>query len=228
MNNEEKLPETTEVPEEELPETAETPEEEQVVSVWYGSNNQKFFRRRYFDGYTYYETLRPNGKTQMHSVYTGYWHTPRLSKEERRRNRILYVLLWLFGTVLLFIGCTRYIGINSKAYGATPAFAALFAYGWMMVAIFNEFTVPLRRTIGDYRASSLSLQRSGLMASICCCATFVLTVVFLFIDNNKIGLHLLAAGCELASAVLAFLVRHIESKVVFDKELSEYAGKYTM
>ena len=203
-------------------------EEENVVSVWSGSGNMRFFRRRYFDGFTFYETLNAQGKREMHNVYTGTWYTQELSRAQRNRNRLVYVLSLLAGVVLLLLGATREIPINSKVYGAAPAFAGLVGFGWMMMAIFNEFTVPQRRTIGDYRAASLSLQRSGLMCAICAGLTVLLTVVFGLIGGVKPGAHVLAAACELASAAAGWLVRQIESKVEYGQERSKDAGKYTM
>lgn len=202
--------------------------EENVVSVWSGSGNMKFFRRRYFDGHTFYETLDENGKRVLHNVYTGTWYTQELSREKRSRNRLAYVVLFLVGAALLLLGCTRVIPINSRAYGATPAFAGLLGFGWMLVAIINEFTVPQRRTIGDYRAASLGLKRSGLMTAICSGLTFLLTVVFGLIGKTKPGAHVIAAACELGAAAAGYAVRYIESRVEYSQERSKDAGKYTM
>lgn len=202
--------------------------EENVVSVWYGSGNTRFFRRRRFDGYTFYETLDENGKRVMHNVYTGVWYTQELDRPQRIRNRVAYVLLFLLGTALLLLGTTRVIPINSRAYGAAPAFAGLVAFGWMMVGIFNEFTVPQRRTIGEYRAASLALKRSGLMAAICCGLTFLLTVIFGLVGGVKPGAHVLAAVSELAAGAAGYAVHRIESRVKHSEKVSEDAGKYTM
>ena len=202
--------------------------EENVVSVWSGSGNMKFSRRRYFDGFVFYETLNEKGKRELHKVYTGTWYTQELSPAQRKRNRLIYVLLCLAGAALLLLGCTRVININSKLYGAAPAFAGLFGFGWMAVAVFNEFTVPQRRTIGEYRAASLSLRRSGLLCAISCGLTFLLTVIFGLIGGGELWVHVLAAASELVAAVAGYLVRHIESRVEYSQERSKDAGKYTM
>ena len=42
--------------------------EENVVSVWHGSGNTAWFRRRWFEGYPQYETLEPDGRRVMHKA----------------------------------------------------------------------------------------------------------------------------------------------------------------
>lgn len=207
----------------------EQPEETvPVISVWKGSGNTRLFRRRYFDGFTFYETLDEKGKRVMHNVYTGFWYTQELSRTQRNRNRAAYVLLFLLGAALLLLGATRVIPVNSRPYGALPAFVGLAGFVWMLVAVCNEFTVPQRRTIGEYRASSLALQRSGLLCAISCTLLFLLTVIFAFVNGTKPGAHALAAGCELLAAAAGFLVRYLESRVEYSKKVSEDAGKYEM
>ena len=203
-------------------------DEENVVSVWYGSGNGKFFRRRYFDGFTQYETLEADGKKVLHNVYVGYWYTQKLDRAARIRHRAAYILLFLIAAALTLIGCTRSIAANMPPYSGLFAFAGLLGCGWMAVSVFNEFTVPEKRTIGDYRASSLGLKRSGLMVTIACGLLAVTTLVFTCIGSEKTGLHLLAFGCELVAAACGMAVRVLESKVPYDKKLSELAGKYRM
>ena len=202
-------------------------EEENVVSVWYGSGNQSFFRRRYFDGYTQYETLNEHGKLERHNVYTGVWYIQQLTKEQRRRNRLLYILLCLAGAAALVYGSTRPLAANLRWYGGTPAFAGFFGFGWIGVAIFNEFTVPQKRTIGDYRASSMGLKRAGLLACIGSGLIALISLIYACIGTQT-GAHLLAALAELVSAAAGLAVRLLESRVVYEEKISDLAGKYTM
>ena len=203
------------------------PEDENVVSVWHGSGNDKFFRRRYFDGFTQYETLDSNGKRELHNVYTGVWYIQQLSKEQRNRRRLLYVALWLVAMAGLAFGATRSVMANIRWYGGLAAFAGLYGLGWIAVGIFNEFIVPQRRTIGDYRASSLGMKRGGLLAIIGCGGVAVISLVYVFM-GVQVGAHLLAGAAELVAAALAAGIRFLESKVVYEQKISEYAGKYTM
>ena len=237
MNDENELTTPQEVPEQGLtsPESEEEtpsaiPEEEveNVISVWKGSSEEKFFRRRWFEGYTQYETLDPDGKTRMHNVYTGMWYTQQLDKKQQRQHRLIYTLSVLLGFALMLFGSTRYIPINARAYGALLPFAGMIAFGWMGVGTFNEFTIAQRRTIGEYRASSVYLEQSGLVTAICGSASCLLTLVFTIVDGSKVGQHLLAAGSELLAAALGWLVRSVESKVVYEEKMSKDAGKYTM
>ena len=237
MNDENELTTPREAPEQGLT-SAESeaeaspaiPEEEveNVISVWKGSSEEKFFRRRWFEGYTQYETLDADGKTRMHNVYTGMWYTQQLDKKQQRQHRLIYTVSVLLGFALLLFGSTRYIPVNARAYGAIPPFAGMLAFGWMGVGTFNEFTIAQRRTIGEYRSSSTYLKQSGLVAAICGGVSCLLTLVFIIVDRNKVGLHLLAAGSELLAAALGWLVRSVESKVVYEEKMSKDAGKYTM
>ena len=207
---------------------AESEPEENVVSVWYGSGNTKWFRRRHFEGYTQYETLEPDGKRVMHHVYTGYYYTQELDREGRIKHRIVYSAFALIAAALVLFGSTRYIAANMRWFGGVPAFAALFGLAWVLYGVVNDLLVPQKRTIGDYRASSLSVIRGGLVAAIASGVLAVVTVVYVILGSEKVGLHLLAAAAELVAGGLAFLVRWLESKVKYTKTRSELAGKYTM
>ncbi len=206
----------------------EQEEKENVISVWHGSGNTAFFRRRYFDGFTQYETLNENGKIERHNVYTGTWYTQDLTREERRRRRCIYVLLWLASTALLALCCTRSVAVNMTLLSAIAAFAGLFGCGWVAVGLFNEFTVPVRRTVGQYRASSKSMQRGALMAGAASAACALLTLGWAIFVRKQVSAHLLIAGGELASAAMMMLLRALERRVKYIETLSEDAGKYTM
>ena len=212
----------------ETPDTGKKEPEENVVSVWYGSGNTKWFRRRHFEGYTQYETLEPNGKKVMHHVYTGYYYTQELSKADRIKHRIVYFALTLIAAALLLFGSTRYIAANMRWFGGVPAFVGLFGLAWVLYGVVNDMIVPQKRTIGDYRASSLSILRGGLVSAIAAGVLTVVTLVYTVLGSEKTGLHLLAAAAELAAGGLAFLVRWLETKVMYTESRSELAGKYTM
>ena len=201
---------------------------EEVVSVWEGSGNQKFHQRRYFDGYTQYETLGADGKRHRHNVYVGYWYIQQLTKEQRRNRRLIYILLFVIGLGTMFFGCTRTIPANTRWFAALPEFAALFGFLWVAIGIFNEFFVPQKRTIGDYRASSLGLKRGGMVALISSVLAFLITLIYAIIGKGDAGLTLIAAAVELVAAAAAFLVWWLERKVEYKKELSKDAGKFSM
>ena len=202
--------------------------EENVVSVWYGSGNTKWFRRRWFDGYTQYETLEPNGKKVMHNVYTGYWYIQELDERGRWQHRIVYFAFAIFAAALLLFGSTRVIAANIHWFGGVPAFVGLFGLAWALYGVVNDCIVPQKRTIGDYRASSLSVIRGGLMAAIACGVLVLVTLVYTILGSPKTGLHLLAAAAELVAGGLAYVVHWLETKVKYTKKQSELAGKYTM
>ena len=206
----------------------EAEKEENVVSVWHGSGNTNWFRKRWFDGYTQYETLEPNGKRVMHSVYTGYWYIQELDKRGRWQHRIAYTVLALVSVGLLLFGSTRYIAANVHWPGGVPEFCGFFGLCWLLYGVVNDCIVPQKRTIGDYRASSLSIKRGALIAAIACGVAALVTVGYAVAGSAKTGLHLLAAGAELVAGALSFLAWRLECKVKYTEKLSELAGKYTM
>jgi hypothetical protein len=202
--------------------------EENVVSVWYGSGNTKWFRRRHFEGYTQYETLEPNGKRVMHHVYTGYYYTQELDKRGRLTHRLGYTALALVAGALLLFGSTRPVAANIHWPGGVPAFAGLFGLAWVLYGVVNELLVPQKRTIGDYRATSLSEQRGALVAAIASGVLVLVTVGYAIVTKANVGLHLAAAAAELVAGVLALAIWWLEKKVEYTKTRSELAGKYTM
>lgn len=203
-------------------------EEENVVSVWYGSGNTSWFRRRWFEGYTQYETLEPNGKRVMHNVYTGYWYIQELDQRGRWQHRIAYIVLSLISFALLLFGSTRVIAANLHWPGGTPAFVGLMGLLWVLYGVVNDFIVPQKRTIGDYRASSKSILNGGLVSTIASGVLVLVTLGYALFGGGNPGLHILAAAAELLAGALAYLNRWYEKKVVYTKEQSELAGKYTM
>ena len=202
--------------------------DEEIVSVWEGSGNNKFHQRRFFEGYVQYVTVGPDGKRHRYNVYTGYWYTQQLTKQERTRHKLLNILFFLVGAAALVFACTRTIPVNTRWFAAIPSFAGLYAFCWIAVAVFNEFIVPQKRTIGDYRATSLGLKRGGMMALISSGVTFLITLGYLMAGDGDLRLNLLAAVCELLAAGMGLLVWYLERKVVYEKKLSELAGKYQM
>ena len=202
--------------------------EENVVSVWYGSGNTKWFRRRHFEGYTQYETLEPNGKKVLHHVYTGYYYTQELDQEGRMKHRIVYFGFALMSAALLLFASTRYAAVNIHWPGGVPAFAGLFGLCWLLYGVVNDCIVPQKRTIGDYRASSLAIQRGGLVTVIACGVYALVAIGYAIVVRQRIGLHIVCVLAALVAGGLAFIVRWLESKVQYTQSRSELAGKYTM
>ena len=208
--------------------TPETEPEENVVSVWYGSGNTKWFRRRHFEGYTQYETLESDGRRVMHHVYTGYYYTQELDKRGRNIHRLAYTALALVAGALLLLGSTRPVAANIHWPGGVPAFAGLFGLAWVLYGVINDLLVPQKRTIGDYRASSLSVLRGALVGAIASGVLVLVTVGYAVVVKTDVGLHLLAAGAELVAGVLALGIWRLEKNVKYTQSRSELAGKYTM
>ena len=202
--------------------------EENVVSVWHGSGNTAWFRRRWFEGYTQYETLEPDGRRVMHNVYTGYWYIQELDQRGRWQHRIIYIVCSLVSFALLLFGSTRVIAANLHWPGGTPAFVGLMALAWVLYGVVNDFIVPQKRTIGDYRSSSLSIIRGGLVSAIACGVLVLVTLGYALFGSEKPGLHILSAAAELVAGGLAYLNCWYEKKVKYTKKQSELAGKYTM
>ncbi len=202
--------------------------EENVVSVWHGSGNTAWFRRRWFEGYTQYETLEPDGSHVIHNVYTGYWYIQELDQRGRWQHRIVYIVCSLLSFALLLFGSTRVIAANLHWPGGTPAFVGLMALAWVLYGVVNDFIVPQKRTIGDYRSSSLSIIRGGLVSAIACGVLMLVTLGYALIGSEKPGLHILSAAAELVAGGLAYLNCWYEKKVKYTKKQSELAGKYTM
>ena len=203
-------------------------EEENVVSVWHGSGNTSWFRRRWFEGYTQYETLEPDGRRVMHNVYTGYWYIQELDQRGRWQHRIVNIALSLIGIALLLFGGTREIAANLHWPGGLPAFAGLLCFGWVLYGVINDFLVPQKRTIGDYRATSLSIIRGALVSAIASGVLTLVTLGYAVFGSANPGLHVLSAVLELVAGGLAFLMYLYEKKVTYIKQQSELAGKYTM
>lgn len=204
------------------------PDEENVIKVWKGSGTAPWFRKRHFDGYTQYETLEADGKTVLHNVYTGVYYTPELEKKEIVQHRITYALLILAGLALILFSSTRVITANTRAFNGIPQGFTFMAFGCSAYGLINDLIVPKRRTIGDYRSSSLFLKYGGLVASITTALSALITLIYLLIGVNKIGLHVVALLGELAASAAGFLIWKIESKVKYTETVSKLAGKYNM
>ena len=203
-------------------------DDEEVISVWHGSGNTSWFRRRWFEGYTQYETLEPDGKKKLHNVYTGYWYIQELDERGRWQHRIVYIFLSLLGIAALLFGSTRVVAANVHWPGGIPAFVGLFGLAWVLYGIVNDFIVPQKRTIGDYRATSLAIIRGGTVAAVASGVLALVTIGYTIFGSAKPWLHILAAVVELIAGGASFLLRFLEKHVKYTEKQSELAGKYTM
>ena len=99
---------------------------------------------------------------------------------------------------------------------------------WALYGVVNDFIVPQKRTIGDYRATSVSIMRGSMTAAVACGVLALVTLGYTIAGSANTGLHLLAAAAELVGGGLGLLSFFYEKKVKYTEKQSELAGKYTM
>ena len=129
---------------------------------------------RYFEDYAESQVLDENGRVIIRRVYVGRYYRVKLSDRSLRRQKLLFVLLYLLAAVLfLWAGST----LRVSAVGAAAVFtaAALIALLWLAVPVFRRLTAPREMEVRAWRESAEQLRHVSLGAAVCLLACAVVT-----------------------------------------------------
>ncbi len=92
---------------------------------------------RFFEGYTEYTVLKPNGKEKIVRVYTAAYYKAALSTPLYALCRLGYIVLCVAAVIFMLSATTRDIGCNYVWYVNVPvslSFPAIFATCWCSVS----------------------------------------------------------------------------------------------
>ena len=173
---------------------------------------------RYFEGYTEYRRLQPNGCTKLIREYTGKWYRQVLTTSQRIILRIVYFALFILMTV-----CFMLAGTSAGASGASWCAALiglatiLFMTAMAYVLFINYFFSPEKMTIGEYKSASKSLQITAIGNSISFLLGSLLSFGYMLLHQKTEEYGLLLTVMEyIICAAIAFLIYKIECSIKYE------------
>ncbi len=175
---------------------------------------------QYFDGYSEYRETDEKGKTRIRRVYTGIYHTAKVSDAARRGIHASYIVLWLLSAGLYFFLSTREVESNVVWYTAVAEALAIFGLVWVLWSLGNYLAAGKNMTQDGFRYTSALCR-----ASACACAAQLLTaaatIAHAVLGTDQMGKELLIAAGFAICAVCALGIRLIEQRIPYDSFLSD-------
>lgn len=175
---------------------------------------------RYFENWLEYQVTTPKGKKRIIRIYDGAWYTHRLTDAQRRGLKGLYLLLWLLSAVFFSLAGFQWTASNSSPYVYFVQCLALLGLVASGYAVICYMVAPAKMTIGQYKGSSVLLQRlcraSAIGHGLVALATLVHALVLLFAGGAASGAvtELLCALSFLAAAASIYALCRIEKDKV--------------
>ncbi|MCC8066203.1 MAG: hypothetical protein LIO94_03755 [Clostridiales bacterium] len=176
---------------------------------------------RYFEGWSEYREEDAKGKMRLKRVYTGVYHTAKLSDKKRRNIHLYYGLAWAFAFVLYFIAVSRPLGSNACWYVAAPEALSVVGLFWMGWSLFNYLTAGKNMTLGEYRYVE-ALKKSSRYTFVVQILTAVGTLIYLILNSGEgMAREILCILAVVVSALLCLSVYLLENSTLYDSFLSE-------
>lgn len=177
--------------------------------------------RRHFAGYKEIVELDEQGRERTIRVYAGKLYTPELTRGQRIALKLAYPAIWLLAAAdLLFFSMLR-LTISYVWYGALAQTAALAGLLWILMGLINYMLTSAQRTVGEWRASTVSLKRSTLVTAAAYVLCFLTGLVHSFYSGEEPGLQLQYLLGSAAGAGLLILWNRLEAGVVYTVTDSE-------
>lgn len=171
----------------------------------------------YFENWLEYQVTTPKGKKRIIRVYDGAWYTHRLNNTQRRLLKGAYVLLWLLSAVLFCLGAFQWVGSNSAGYVLVTEGISVVAWIALGYNVLLYLTSPVKMTVGQYKGSSIAVQRVSRMCAIGLCLAALATLLHALIGlfgGEAVLTEFLCALAFLAAAAAAYGLCYFEKQHV--------------
>ncbi len=179
------------------------------------SNSHSKSYRKYFEGYSEYFETNAKGKQKLRRVYTGVYHTQRLTRGKWWAVRVIYCACWLLSAILYMFCVTRDLGSNLVWYVAVAEVLSFIGMCWFIWALYNYLSAGKNLTLGEYRYVN-TLTQSARFAFAAEALTAAATLIYAFLHLQEVFTQeLLCALGLLVSAVLSLAVFLIEKNIPY-------------
>ena len=129
------------------------------------------------------------------------------------------MLLYLLGFALFLTSAAAPVAGNSMWYTAVFIAIVFLVLLALLRSLIHYTAAKKRMTVGEYKESSVALQKNALGAAVCLAAMALVKAVFaLFVSPEISALELATAGGFLLAAGAVFLLRWLESRVSYTRE----------
>lgn len=184
-----------------------------------GSYHSRAYHRFFED---YEEVVEPgkNGRGKhIRRFYTGFYYVPQMTDKRLVGQKVLYVFLYLLGFALFLTSAAAPVTGNTVWYVAI-AIAIVFLVLLALLRSLIHYTAAKKRmTVGEYKESSVALQKNALGATVCLVAMALVKAVYTFFISPEIsGMELATTGGFLLAAGAVFLLRWLESRISYTRE----------
>lgn len=171
---------------------------------------------RHFEDWAEVQRAEDDGHVHIERVYVGTYYISSLSRRKQVLLKIGFVLAWLTIIALFIAGAVQQTEANSLWYVTVFEAVATASLFWMLIALVHYLTAPEKKTINDYRSSSLSVQNSSILAT----AALFLTALFTLIQKmihfqDASGKQWLSIVVFLLAGVLCFGVNRVEKRAPY-------------
>ena len=177
------------------------------------------FYHRYFEGYSEYMIIEPDGKRRIERVYTGEYYICPLTGMKKAARGAAYVFAFTLSAFLFVWAASRPVEANSAMYVVAATAIAIAGYVMVGRGIFNYCTNPTKMTVGEWRSATERI----INGSTFCSAFGILTGIMAMINNlqhGDCGAMYYIAAYAMAAGILLFL-RKTEKDTRYETSASQ-------
>lgn len=177
---------------------------------------------RHFEDWAEVQHTDENGRVHIERVYVGTYYISALSRQKLTLMKAGYILAWMLALALFIVGAVQQTEINSLWYVTAFEAAATACMFWMLIALINYMTAPGKKTVNDYRSSSLAVRYSSAVAGGALILTAASALVWKLIHlHDGSGNHWLIIMLFILAGGLCFGMNRIENRVPYTEILSD-------
>ena len=182
----------------------------------------------FFEGYTEYYDVLPDGKKVIRRVYTGTLYAQDKPWRQRIIDRCMYAIAFFLSVGLFILAAKQPVAGNTSVLTVIFTVAAVFAYIWLFIALLYYY--PMQpRTIYAYHTSHDGIVRASFSLTICHGAAAIMHLI-LFIRDHTFsileGKTLLYLVLSLLTVLFLFLAErgcpYLETNASQDKVEGTY------
>ncbi len=174
------------------------------------------YYHRYFEGYTETKKVDANGKERIRRVYAADWYSQNLPKGKRISVRFLYVVLFAIMVAAVVGAGILQGGTGTRFYIVIPELVTLCLLSWLgYVLLVNYLFMPVKLTVHEYKASSLSLRIVTLATAVAFATDALMAALDLALVGGARGGWVIALF--LAGAICAWAMRLVESRIHYNQ-----------
>ncbi|MCD7861976.1 MAG: hypothetical protein LUG61_00340 [Lachnospiraceae bacterium] len=192
-------------------------EEEVLNRNWWHSRGY----HKYFEGYSEYYIMKPNGKTKIERIYTGLYYRAAVGRSKYIFLKIFYPLMWLILAFLFITASAASVSSNFVWYTALPVALFIPVLFYLAMAILSYIICRPKMEIRQYRSGSLALIKSLPIGTVFCLLAAIATLVYMLINRSSAKESLASLVKFVLCAAIQILLFFTERNIEYDTVINE-------